>query len=65
MARRITHLIEEQDNKSNQLRAKDIAVEVEKTQEGLKKLSMQERRAPTPEVIREEVFHSNPLKYPQ
>jgi hypothetical protein len=26
---------------------------------------MQERRAPTPEVIREEVFHSNPLKYPQ
>jgi hypothetical protein len=34
-------------------------------QEGLKNLSMQERRAPTPEVIREEVFHLNPLKDPQ
>jgi hypothetical protein len=26
---------------------------------------MQERREPTPEVIREEVFHLNPLKDPQ
>jgi hypothetical protein len=26
---------------------------------------MQERRAPTLEVIREEVFHLNPLKDPQ
>jgi hypothetical protein len=65
MARRITHLIEEQEDKSKQLRARDLAVEVEKMQEGLKNLSMQERRAPTLEVIREEVFHSNPLKDPQ
>jgi hypothetical protein len=26
---------------------------------------MHERRVPTPEVVREEVLHSNPLKYPQ
>jgi hypothetical protein len=36
MARRITHLIEEQEDKSKQLRARDLAVEVERTQEGLK-----------------------------
>jgi len=26
---------------------------------------MQERREPTPEVVREEVLHSNPLKHPR
>jgi hypothetical protein len=34
-------------------------------QEGLKNMSMQERRALTLEVIREEAFHLNPLKDPQ
>jgi hypothetical protein len=58
------HLIEEQWDKLKKLMTRDLAVEVEKMQEGLKNLSMQERREPTPEVIREEVFHSNSLKYP-
>jgi hypothetical protein len=37
-----------------------LAVEVERTQEGLRNLSMQESRAPTPE--KEEVLLSNPMK---
>jgi hypothetical protein len=65
MARRIARLIEEREDKSKQLRARELAIEVERTQEGLKNLSMQERRDPTPEVIRKEVFHLNPLKDPQ
>jgi hypothetical protein len=47
------------------LRARELDVEVERTREGLKNLSMQERRETTPKVIREEVFHLNPLKDPQ
>jgi hypothetical protein len=47
------------------LRAKYLGVEVERTQEGLKTLSMQERRAPTLETIREELLLSNPVKDPQ
>jgi hypothetical protein len=47
MARRIARLIEEQEDKSKKLRARYLAVEVERTQEHLKTLSMQERRAPT------------------
>jgi hypothetical protein len=58
-------LIEEQEDKSKQLRTRNVTVEVERTQENLKNLSMQERRAPTPKIVREEVLHSNPLKYPQ
>jgi hypothetical protein len=65
MSRRITHLIEEKEDKSKQLRARDLAVEVAKMQEVLKTLSMQEKRAPTPEVAREEVLHLNPLEDPQ
>jgi hypothetical protein len=65
MARRITRLIEEHEDKSKQLRARDLAVKVERMQEGLKNLSMQKRRAPTPETIREEVLPLNPVKYPQ
>jgi hypothetical protein len=63
MAKRITHLIEEHEDKSKQLRAKDLVVEVERTQEDLKHLSIQESREPTPE--REEVLPSNPMKDPQ
>jgi hypothetical protein len=43
MARRITHLLEEQEDKSKQLRTRELDVEVEKMQESLKNLSMQEK----------------------
>jgi hypothetical protein len=33
--------------------------------EDLKTLAMYKRREPTPEIVREEVLHSNPLKDPQ
>jgi hypothetical protein len=63
MARRIVCLIEEHDDKSKQLRPRDLVFKVERTQANLKNLSIQESRAPTPE--REEVLPSNPVKYPQ
>jgi hypothetical protein len=65
MANGITHLIEEQEDKLKQLSARDLAVEVERTQEGLKNLSMQKSRAPTLEIVREEVLSSNLVKDPQ
>jgi hypothetical protein len=40
MAKRISFLTEEQEDNSKQLRARDLAVEVERTKEGLKNLSM-------------------------
>jgi hypothetical protein len=42
-----------------------LVVKVERTQEGLKNLSMQKRRSPTLEIVREKVLPSNPVKYPQ
>jgi hypothetical protein len=65
MAGKITCLIEENEDKSKQLRTKNLVIEVERTQEGLKNLSMQKSRAPTPKTIREEVLPSNPMKDPQ
>jgi hypothetical protein len=65
LANKITHLLEEQEDKSKQLRARDLAVEVERMQEGLKNLSMQESRASTPETVREEVLSLNLVKDPQ
>jgi hypothetical protein len=65
MARRITRIIEEHEDKSKKLRARDLAVEVERMKEGLKNPSMQESRAPTLEIVREEVLPSNPVKDPQ
>jgi hypothetical protein len=62
MARRIAHLLEEQENQSKLLRTKDMDVEVERTQEDWRHLSVQESRAPTPE--REEVLPLNPMKDP-
>jgi hypothetical protein len=56
MAKRIARLIKEKEDKSKQLRTRDLVVKVERTQEGLKNLSMQESRAPTPEIVREEVL---------
>ena len=40
MAKRIARLIQEQEDKLKKLRARDLVVEVERTQEGLKNLSM-------------------------
>jgi hypothetical protein len=40
MAKRIACLIEEQQDKSMKLRARDLTVEFKKTQEGLNNLSM-------------------------
>jgi hypothetical protein len=63
MAKRIAHLLEEQENQSKLLRTKNLDVEVERTQEDLKHLSVQESREPTPD--REEVLALNPMKYHQ
>jgi hypothetical protein len=48
MARKIACLIEEQEDKLKKLKARDPIVEVERTQEGSKNLSMWESRVPTP-----------------
>jgi hypothetical protein len=52
MARKIARLIEEKEDKSKQQRARELAVEFERTQEGLKNLSIQEISVSTPEIIR-------------
>jgi hypothetical protein len=64
MARRIAHLLEEQEEQSKLLRTRYIDVKVERTQEDLKHLSVQESREPTPE--RKEVLPLNSTKgHPQ
>jgi hypothetical protein len=40
MAKRIAHLIKEHEDNLKQLRARDLAIEVDRMQEGLKNLSM-------------------------
>jgi hypothetical protein len=65
MAKRIVRLIQEHEDKSKQLRARDLATEFERTQEGLKNLSMMESRAPTPDSVKEKVLSSNLVKDPQ
>jgi hypothetical protein len=40
IANKITQLIEEQEDKLKQLRTRDLVVEAERTQDGLKNLSM-------------------------
>jgi hypothetical protein len=62
IARKIDRLMEEQEVNSKKHKARELVVEVERTQEGLKDISMQERRTPTPELIKEEVLTSNPLR---
>jgi hypothetical protein len=56
MARRIAHLLQEQEDQSKLLRTRDLDVEVARTQEDLKYLSVQESREHTPE--RKEVLLS-------
>jgi hypothetical protein len=62
MARRIAHLLEEQEDHLKLLRTRDLDVEVERTQEDWKHLFVQESREPTLE--REELLPSNPMKDP-
>jgi hypothetical protein len=57
--------MQEQEDKSKKKKATELVVEVERTQKYLNNLSMLERSASTPEIIREEVLHSNPWKDPQ
>jgi hypothetical protein len=57
--------MKEQEDKSKQKRAIELAVEVERTQEGLKHLCMEERSAFALEIVIEEVLPSNPLEDPQ
>jgi hypothetical protein len=64
MARRIVCLIEEQEDQFKQLRTRDLAVEFERTQEGLKNLSMQERRVPTPEHSKRRSITLEPCERP-
>jgi hypothetical protein len=65
MAKRIVCLIEEHEEKLKQLRARNLAIEVKRMQEGLKNLSMQKRRETTLETVREKVLPLNPVKDPQ
>jgi hypothetical protein len=58
MTRRITHLIEEQENRSKLFRTRNLDVELERTQE-----DSQKTEAPTPD--REEVLPLNPRKESQ
>jgi hypothetical protein len=62
MARRIMHLLEEQENHSKLLKAKSMDVKVERTHEDWGHLYVQESRVPTPE--RKEVLPLNLMKDP-
>jgi mevalonate kinase len=53
ITRKIERLIEEQEDKLKQQRARELAVEVERMQEGLKNLFVQERSIATSEIVRE------------
>jgi hypothetical protein len=44
----ISCFLEEKEDKSKQLRTRDLVVEVDRTQEGLENLSIQESREYTP-----------------
>jgi hypothetical protein len=65
IAKKIERLIQEQENKLKKQKARELAVEIERTQEGLQNLSMQERSTSTPKIVREEVLPLNLLKDPQ
>jgi hypothetical protein len=58
MTRRITHLIEEHENRSKLLRTRNLDVEVKRTQE-----DSQKTEVPTP--AREDVLLSDPMKESQ
>jgi hypothetical protein len=62
ITRKIDRLIEEPQDKSKQHKTRELVIEVERMQEVLKDLSMQEGRMPTQDLIREEVLILNPLE---
>jgi hypothetical protein len=62
IARKIDGLIEEREVESKQQKARELVVKVERTQEGLKDLSMQEESISTQEVVREGILILNPLR---
>jgi hypothetical protein len=62
IARRIDRLMEEREVESKKYNTRELYIKVEITQEGLKDLSMKERRIPTLELIREEVIPLNPTR---
>jgi predicted phage tail protein len=74
IAKKIDRLIEEREDKSKQQskvttqeghEARELVVKVERMQEGLKDLSIQERSMSTQEVLRKEILTSDPLRAPQ
>jgi hypothetical protein len=65
IARKTDRMIEEQEVKLKQQKERELAVEVERMQEGLKELSMQEESKSTQEVVRERILISNPLEVHQ
>jgi predicted phage tail protein len=74
IARKIDRLIEEREDQSKQQnkvtmqegqKVRELTVKVERMQEGLKNLSMQERSMPTQEVLTKGMLTSYPLKAPQ
>jgi hypothetical protein len=62
IARKIDRLIEEREVESKQQKTRELAIKVERMQEGLKDLSIQERSISTQEIIREGILTSNPLR---
>jgi hypothetical protein len=44
---------------------KELAIKVERIQEGLKDISIQERNVPTQEVLRKGMLTSEPLRVPR
>jgi hypothetical protein len=62
IARRIDRLLEEREVELKQQNEREVVVEVERAQEGLKDLSMQEESMSTQDLVRKEVLPLNPLK---
>jgi hypothetical protein len=55
-------MIEEREVKSKKQKEREIIVEIERMQEGLRDLSMQEESKYTQEVVRERILILNPLE---
>jgi hypothetical protein len=62
IARRIDRLIEEREVESKQQNEREVVVNFERAQEGLKDLSMQEESMSTQDLVSKEVLPLNPLK---
>jgi len=62
IAQRIDRLIEEREAESKQQNEREVVVNFERAQEGLKNLSMQEENVSTQDLVIKEVLSLNPLK---